>query len=78
MVSSDSTISIIFGIVSIFISLLGVFVAYLSLRAMVHDQQGRHHQLAMDEGAVRHEHIHVLAARYGSRLSPYGELRWRE
>ncbi|KAN0098360.1 hypothetical protein V8E51_014023 [Hyaloscypha variabilis] len=61
MVSTDTAISLAFGIISIFISLLGVWISYLTLRAMNLDPRSDSNQPPIDrEQVLRHEHTFVI------------------
>ncbi|PMD18600.1 hypothetical protein NA56DRAFT_647795 [Hyaloscypha hepaticicola] len=62
MVSPDTAISITFGLISVSISLLGVWISYLTLRAMSLDTGNNNNQLPfVHERILRHEHTHIIA-----------------
>jgi len=77
MVSSDAAIGIAFGLISTIISLLGALLAYLTLRAAIHEHQARNHEVVAADGPVRHEHLHLVAQNYVPRPPSDRELRWR-
>ncbi|PMD18601.1 hypothetical protein NA56DRAFT_647797 [Hyaloscypha hepaticicola] len=62
MVSSDTAIAIAFGLSSIFISMLGVWISYLTLRATSLDSRNEINYLVQTPQILRHEHTHFLAS----------------
>ncbi|PMD58671.1 uncharacterized protein K444DRAFT_613550 [Hyaloscypha bicolor E] len=69
MAGSSDSISTAFGIVSVCISLIGVWISYLTLRAMCLDDTGRNTcQRPVDHDYIlRHEHTHFAGQSPSSR-----------
>ncbi|KAN0098361.1 hypothetical protein V8E51_014024 [Hyaloscypha variabilis] len=70
-VSSDTAISIAFGLISIAISLLGVWISYLTLRAMNIDTGNGGQPLYEQNQILRHEHTFVIPFAWRRRRVPW-------